>query len=542
MKQLSLRKYLIVGVSPLILLALYCRGCWGLSYYKSSTYGPNGGENVGNALTVDQQGNVFVAGYLYLGTKFGFSVVKFNDQLNFISSCTFEAGSAFNYAHAVALNAAGDIFATGFIKPIAGSNNIFVVKLKNDLVSISSVTISPPIGGQGQGTGVSVSPDGNAYVAGYLLTSGIKTGWIGQFDQNLVLLSTAIVAPVGRPDILFKGGNVYVTGSTLGGNLWLGKYNPSLTLISSITIPTVNLPDSANGTMGMDPNGNIVVAGSENNHAWLGKFDSSLVFISSKSESSVPIFETLTILPDGSIVAGEDDLSKVFKFDSTLSLISSLSDSSFGNVRGICSDLSGNVYVSGYKSSLLWLSKHPALVAPSSFSGIALSSSSIRWSWTDVVGELAYQVLSNTGEDLSGILPANTLSWEENGLQSNASYSRHVVSREGLESHASISSVIVTLDSTSTTTVSGIPIAYPNPLRPALAGQDKMTLDGLPAGAQISIFNLKGDLILKLPKVDSSKVIWDLRNTQGESVSSGVYFVRIEGTGVDKILKVAVQR
>lgn len=525
-----------------MLLAFFSQGSWGLSYFDSTTYGPNGGENVGNALVVDPYGNVFVAGYLNLGGQFGFSIVKFDDHLNFISSHTFEAGSAFNYAHDIVLNVTGDVFATGFIKPVSGSNHIFVAKLNDALVSIASVTISPPIGGQGQGTGIAVTPGGDVYVAGYFLTSGIKTGWVGQFDQNLVLITTAIISPVGRPDILFNEGNVFVTGTTGEGNLWLGKYNSSLALESSTTVPNVILPNEANNAMGMDYIGNLIIAGSENDHAWLGKFNSSLVFISSKSETSATIFETLTILPDGSVVAGEDDSKKVFKFDPAFSLVSSLNDPNFGSVRGIASDLSGNIYVSGYKSSLLWLSKHPPLVAPSSFSGTALSSTSIQWSWSDVLGELSYRVLSDTGTDLSGPLSANTLSWVETGLHPSTSYSRHVVSMEELESHASISNAAITLDPSSTTTVPGNPIFYPNPLRPNLAGHDMMTFDGLQAGAQIKIFDLRGELIRQLPEVTSGKALWDGRNSQGEFVSSGVYFVRIEDTSGDKILKVAVQR
>ncbi len=85
-------------------------------------------------------------------------------------------------------------------------------------------------------------------------------------------------------------------------------------------------------------------------------------------------------------------------------------------------------------------------------------------------------------------------------------------------------------------------IAYPNPLRPSLAGHDKMTFDNLPAGAQIKIYTLRGELVRDLPEDGLGKSLWDARNSNGDSVASGVYFVRIVGTGGDKILKVAVQR
>ncbi len=81
--------------------------------------------------------------------------------------------------------------------------------------------------------------------------------------------------------------------------------------------------------------------------------------------------------------------------------------------------------------------------------------------------------------------------------------------------------------------------AFPNPMRPGIPGYDTMTFSNLPEGTQIKIYTLHGELVREL---DATQALWNGRNSNGESVSSGVYFVRIHGPGADETIKVAVQR
>jgi hypothetical protein len=83
--------------------------------------------------------------------------------------------------------------------------------------------------------------------------------------------------------------------------------------------------------------------------------------------------------------------------------------------------------------------------------------------------------------------------------------------------------------------------AFPNPLRPAL-GQRQMKFSDIPAGSEVKIFTMQGELVRTLHADDLGEAPWDGKNAGGQSVASGVYIVRIEGVGGKKILKVAVQR
>jgi hypothetical protein len=58
---------------------------------------------------------------------------------------------------------------------------------------------------------------------------------------------------------------------------------------------------------------------------------------------------------------------------------------------------------------------------------IALSTTGIRWMWSDVTGETGYRVKDTGGTNLSGDLAVNTTQWEETtGLSPNTQYTRKI--------------------------------------------------------------------------------------------------------------------
>lgn len=72
-----------------------------------------------------------------------------------------------------------------------------------------------------------------------------------------------------------------------------------------------------------------------------------------------------------------------------------------------------------------------------------------------------------------------------------------------------------------------------------------VTLLGMPKVATVRIYNLAGELVRKIEKDDPFAMLrWDLKNTTGLNVASGVYLINIDAPGVgNKTLKFAlVQR
>lgn len=83
---------------------------------------------------------------------------------------------------------------------------------------------------------------------------------------------------------------------------------------------------------------------------------------------------------------------------------------------------------------------------------------------------------------------------------------------------------------------------FPNPWHPGRVGHDSVTITPLPLNATLKIYTLRGELVRELKTDTNGVASWNGLNQEGEGVASGVFVVRIEGDGGDKILKVAVQR
>lgn len=64
---------------------------------------------------------------------------------------------------------------------------------------------------------------------------------------------------------------------------------------------------------------------------------------------------------------------------------------------------------------------------------------------------------------------------------------------------------------------------YPVPFKPS-AGHTKITFTGLTRSARIRVYTLSGRLVRTLEKSDAGDTLdWDVRNSAGESLASGVY-------------------
>ncbi len=90
--------------------------------------------------------------------------------------------------------------------------------------------------------------------------------------------------------------------------------------------------------------------------------------------------------------------------------------------------------------------------APSDFSGTALSSTSIRWQWTDnATDETGFRLLDGSDNTIATISSANTTSYTETGLTRGTSYTRRVVAFNNAgTSDASATAIVSTLTSSPT--------------------------------------------------------------------------------------------
>ena len=70
-------------------------------------------------------------------------------------------------------------------------------------------------------------------------------------------------------------------------------------------------------------------------------------------------------------------------------------------------------------------------VSVNDFDGVAITSSSIKWMWTDIAKETGYRIKTSTGFVVQDTLPSNTTYFVETGLDTNIGYSRYIESYNG---------------------------------------------------------------------------------------------------------------
>jgi hypothetical protein len=80
---------------------------------------------------------------------------------------------------------------------------------------------------------------------------------------------------------------------------------------------------------------------------------------------------------------------------------------------------------------------------------------------------------------------------------------------------------------------------YPNPFKPNTPGafqSDKITFKKLPAQAKVKIFSIVGKQVAEFNKADATVDYydWDVRNSHGEKLASGVYIFYVTAPGAGK--------
>jgi len=289
----------------------------------ASTFMGDGGNDWGNAIAVDESGNVFITGYSWSGnfptTAGSFDesfngvkeayVSKLSNDLSTLLVSTFIGGSSWDNGLSIVVESTGDVIITGATGstnfPIAGnaydnthnggSNDVFVCKLDNDL---SSIIVSTFIGGGGDDYGYDLTLDnaGNVFVTGrtestdYPANGGYDNTFNGGFEDVFVsklnnglsaLLASTYIG--GSTDegadaiVTDDAGNVFISGFTYSddfpfagmpfdsihngsGDIFIAKFNNNLSILSAATfIGGSNFEESHAITL--DSAQNVFIAG-----------------------------------------------------------------------------------------------------------------------------------------------------------------------------------------------------------------------------------------------------------------------------------------
>lgn len=245
----------------------------GDTLWKRSYVGPGNGADNSNGIIVDASSNVYVVGYTYgTGTKRDFTTIKYdvNGVQQWIRTYN-RSDSTEDYAVSIDVDAAGNVFVTGYSGYGSSSNDIVTIKYNAAGVQQWVKTYSMP--NLDQGRIIKADGLGGAYVAGttFSVSTGtdiilLKYNVLGDTLWKRNYTSTGNRGEIPRSMKTDIGGNIIIAGesdySSAGGNDILTlKYTPAGDTLWTRRYNGLANSHDYGSDLDIDNAGNIYVAG-----------------------------------------------------------------------------------------------------------------------------------------------------------------------------------------------------------------------------------------------------------------------------------------
>jgi type IX secretion system substrate protein/beta-propeller repeat-containing protein len=255
----------------------------GVQQWVARYNGPANGTDRGQALTIDDDGNVYVTGHsLGIGTDFDYATIKYNSAGSELWVARFNGeGDGMDIANSIAVDNSGNVYVTGNIVSGFIPEDPFPIELQDwGTVEYNASGVEQWVaihdeGGDDFAESVVVDNLGNVFVTGSISNSppGLEEPDLdyGTIKYNASTGAEIWVAKYGPPpgedfnewraadQALDSAGNVYVTGQTGQGEYGTIKWNTNGELQWAI-IYTNGVGDAANA-IAVDASGNVYVTG-----------------------------------------------------------------------------------------------------------------------------------------------------------------------------------------------------------------------------------------------------------------------------------------
>jgi hypothetical protein len=241
--------------------------------------GAGNGDECGNAITVDNQGNVYVAGY----APGSFLTIKYNSLGQKEWSDTYDLDSTDECAEAIAVDNTGNVYVTGHShKPFVYWHCVTVKYTSSGVMEWAKI-YNPE--GDAVGRSIALDDYGNAYIAGGALIKYNPFGdeqWVKRFVGPDSILA-------GFKDVKYINGYIYATGDYAYTGFKTAKFDTSGQEIWWARCQ--GRPNSTDEfpSLAIDNQGNVYVAGTSQ----LGEVDYLIVKYDSMGQELWRRFYTL---------------------------------------------------------------------------------------------------------------------------------------------------------------------------------------------------------------------------------------------------------
>lgn len=213
----------------LILLLFYIINSGSYSQVWLSSYnGPANGDDKCAAMKVDAAGNVYITGYSTgIGTSKDITTIKYNSSgVQQWAQRYNGPGNGADEAYAITIDAAGNIYITGYCTGVNSSRDIITIKYNNSGVQQWAAIHTSPGYYPDEAYAITIDATGNTYVCGYRYDDN--------YDNEIVVIKYNSVGSQqwakdyngtnnGNEDEAYAitidaGGNIYITGSSEGSS------------------------------------------------------------------------------------------------------------------------------------------------------------------------------------------------------------------------------------------------------------------------------------------------------------------------------------
>ncbi len=457
-------------------------------------------DDEGYGIAVDGNGNVYLTGYEWVAGEWANIWVRKYDSDGDEVWTRYYNGGGDDIGYGIAVDGSGNVYVTGYKAVTWEGPNIWVRKYTSGGDEVWTKTYNGPADGWDEGHGIAVDGSGNVYVTGYETVTGEgKNIWVRKYDSDGDVVWTrtydgaASQNDEGHAIAVDASGNVYVTGyEYVTGeltNIWVRKYDSGGDVVWTRTYDgAANKNDGGYGIT-VDGSGNVYVTGYE-------------------------------------FVTGESDNIWVRKYNSNGGEIWTRTHNGSANsqdgANGIAVDGSGSVYVTGWEGVTgewdnIWVRKYN-------------SNGDEIWTKT-------YNGVANDADGGYGIAVDGSGNVYVNGEETVIGEGLNIWVRK----YEGAFGEHFEPPQEGSVKIQGGEKGYVNPRKGEKA---KIHFQPSDSGTvNVKIFTLNGLLVWEKSKSVSGYqdfIEWNCRNTENDTVASGIYVVHVEGPGIKAIKKVAI--